>query len=120
VRLFDERSQMRNRVILITTFVSLVVLAGAAVAFGGPRGLIWDDGHFAKPGTLDDGKGLASQASVPLATAVAAAQRAAAGSLGQVDLEHYRDGIVYMVDVGGQEVRVDATSGKVVAISPRD
>jgi uncharacterized membrane protein YkoI len=37
-----------------------------------------------------------------------------------VDLEHYRDAIVYMVDVGGQEVRVDATSGKVVAISPRD
>jgi uncharacterized membrane protein YkoI len=111
---------MRRRLVLATAFASLLVLAAATLAFGGPRGLIWDDGHYAKPGTLDDGKDLLSQTSVPLASAVATAQQAATGALGQVDLERYRGAVVYMVDVGNQEVRVDATGGKVVAISPRD
>ena len=111
---------MRKRIILVAVVVTLVALAAATFALGGPRGLIWDDGHFAKPGTLDDGKSLLSQASVSLSSAVTTAQQASDGALGQVDLEHFRGGIVYSVDVGDQEVRVDATSGKVVAISPRD
>jgi uncharacterized membrane protein YkoI len=111
---------MRRRLIVIAVVAALVVLAGATFAFGGPKGLIWDDGHYAKPGTLDDGKDLLPQTMISLASAVAAAQGAASGALGQVDLEHFRGAIVYMVDVGNQEVRVDAASGKVVAISPRD
>jgi uncharacterized membrane protein YkoI len=111
---------MRRRIVLVAVLVALVALAAATFAFGGPRGLIWDDGHYAKPGALDGGKELQSQTSISLATAVATAQRAASGALGQVDLEHFRDGIVYMVDIGNQEVRVDGTSGKVVAITPRD
>jgi uncharacterized membrane protein YkoI len=111
---------MRKRITLVAVLVALIALAGATFAFGGPRGLIWDDGHFAKPGTLDDGKSLLPQTSVSLSSAVTTAQQAADGALGQVDLEHFRGGIVYSVDVGNQEVRVDATSGKVVAISPRD
>ena len=111
---------MRRRLILIAVLAAIVVLTGATLAFGGPRGLIWDDGHYAKPGTLDDGKDLLPQTTVSLATAVAAAQQAANGALGQVDLEHFRGGIAYMVDIGNQEVRVDAATGKVVAISPRD
>lgn len=111
---------MRKRITLVAVLVALIALAGATFAFGGPRGLIWDDGHFAKPGTIDDGKSLLSQTSVSLSGAVTTAQQAADGALGQVDLEHFRGGIVYSVDVGNQEVRVDATSGKVVAISPRD
>jgi uncharacterized membrane protein YkoI len=47
-------------------------------------------------------------------------QRVAQGALGQVDLEHFGDRIVYSVDVGSQEVRVDANSGIVVDIRPRD
>lgn len=111
---------MRKRLIVIAVLAAIVVLTGATFAFGGPRGLIWDDGHYAKPGTLDDGKDLLPQTTISLATAVAAAQQAANGALGQVDLEHFRSGIVYMVDIGNQEVRVDAATGKVVAISPRD
>jgi uncharacterized membrane protein YkoI len=111
---------MRRRVIVVAVVAALVVLVGATFAFGGPKGLIWDDGHYAKPGTLDDGKDLLAQTNISLATAVTAAQSAASGALGQVDLEHFRGGIVYMVDVGDQEVRVDAANGKVVAISPRD
>ena len=111
---------MRRRIALVAVLAGLVALAGATFAFGGPRGLIWDDGHYAKPGALDDGKELQSQASISLATAVATARQAASGALGQVDLERFRDGVVYMVDIGNREVRVDATSGEVVAITPRD
>lgn len=111
---------MRRRVIVVAVLALLAVLAGATFAFGGPKGLIWDDGHYAKPGALDDGKDLLPQTRISLASAVATAQSAANGALGQVDLEHYGAGIVYMVDIGNQEVRVDAANGKVVAISPRD
>lgn len=111
---------MRRRMVVVAVLIAAVALTAATLAFGGPRGLIWDDGHYAKPGALDDGKDLLPQTSISLPTAVGTAQRAATGSLGQVDLEHFRGGIVYMVDIGSQEVRVDATSGKVVAISARD
>jgi uncharacterized membrane protein YkoI len=106
--------------IVLALLVAVAALATSTLAFGGPRGLIWDDGHYAKPGTLDDGEDLLPQTSVSLSAAVAAAQHAADGALGQVDLEQFDGGVVYMVDVGNQEVRVDATSGKVVAITPRD
>ena len=111
---------MRRRVIVVAVLAALVLLAGATFAFGGPKGLIWDDGHYAKPGALDDGKDLRPQTTVSLASAVATAQQAATGALGQVDLERYHGAIVYTVDVGDREVRVDAATGKVVAISPRD
>jgi uncharacterized membrane protein YkoI len=111
---------MGRQMIVVAALAAVVALTAATFAFGGPRGLIWDDGHYAKPGSLDDGQDLLPRTSVPLANAVAAAQQAANGALGQVDLEHFRGGIVFMVDVGNREVRVDATSGKVVAITPRD
>ena len=111
---------MHKRTIAVALLAVVVVLMGATFAFGGPKGLIWDDGHYAQPGSLDDGKELLSQTSVSLATAVSTARQAANGALGQVDLEHFRGSIVYTVDVGSSEVRVDAGSGKVVAISPRD
>ena len=111
---------MRRRIIVVAALAALLVLAAATFALGGPKGLIWDDGHYAKPGSLDDGKELLSQTKISLATAIAAAQRAADGNLGQVDLEHYKGAVVYMVDVGSHEVRVDATDGSIVAISPAD
>ena len=77
---------MRRRLILAAALAAVVALAAATFAFGGPRGLIWDNGHFAKPGTLDDGKDLLPQTSISLTSAVASAQAAATGALGQVDL----------------------------------
>jgi len=111
---------MRRRIIVVAVLATLAVLAAATFAFGGPKGLIWDDGHYAKPGALDDGKELLPQTTISLSTAVATAQAAATGALGQVDLERSHGTIVYTVDIGGNEVHVDAGSGKVVAISPRD
>ena len=115
---------MQKRIAVIAAVVSaavLLVLVGATLAFGGPGArLINDDGVWVKPGSLDDGKDLQPQASITLEQAIASAREAASGPLDQVDLEHYRGRVVYMVDVGNQEVRVDAANGDVVAISPRD
>ena len=82
--------------------------------------MIWDDGHAATPGSLDDGKDLLPQAKIGLAQAVATAQQAAQGQLGQVDLERVGGRVVYSVDVGSHEVRVDAGTGTVASIVPRD
>ena len=86
--------------------LTLVFTTGAV---GGARGLIFDDGKDLLPDTT-----------VSLSEADAIAQRVVQGDLGQVDLEHFGDRIVYSVDVGAQELRVDANTGIVVDIRPRD
>lgn len=111
---------MSKRIALLAALAAVVALAAAAFAFGGGTGLINDDGHFVRPGTLDDGKQYLPQTSISTAQAVAAAQRAVSGDLGQVDLESRSGEIVYVVDVGSREVGVDATDGSVVSIAPRD
>ena len=111
-----------KRWLLLATLAAAaaLTLVFATGAVGGARGLIFDDGAYYQPGSLDDGTDLLPQTTVSLAAADAAAQRVAQGELGQVDLGHFRDRIVYSVDVGSQEVRVDANSGIVVDIRPRD
>ena len=111
---------MSKRIALLAALAAVVALAAAAFAFGGGTGLINDDGHFVRPGTLDDGKQYLPQTSISTTQAVAAAQRAVSGDLGQVDLESRSGEIVYVVDVGSREVGVDATDGSVVSIAPRD
>jgi len=112
---------MKRRLTLVVACLAAVaVLAlGGAFALGGGPG-IGDDGHFARPGSLDDGKDLLPQTRISLAQANAAAQRAATGALGQVDLERSAGRVLYVVDVGDREVRVDASDGSVVGIGPRD
>jgi uncharacterized membrane protein YkoI len=111
-----------KRLLLLATLVAAAALTLVFVtgAVGGARGLIFDDGNYYERGSLDDGKDLLPQATVSLAEANATAQRVAEGGLGQVDLEHFGDRVVYAVDVGSQEVRVDAQSGIVVDVRPRD
>lgn len=110
---------MRRRFVLIGA-AALVVLAGATAAVGGGKNLVFDDGQYVRAGSLDDGQDLLPQTTVPLAQANATAQHVATGALGQVDLERFGDRIVFSVDVGSQEVRVDADSGLVVDVRPRD
>lgn len=112
---------MKRWLLLATVaVVSALTLVFTTGAIGGARGLIFDDGAFYQPGSLDDGKDLLPETTVSLADANATAQRVAQGGLGQVDLEHFGDRIVFSVDVGSQEVRVDANSGVVVDVRPRD
>jgi len=108
----------RMRIVIAGIAAVAVLAVGGAFAFGGGSG-IWDDGHFAEPGSLDDGKDLLPQTTIGLAQANAAAQRAAEGDLGQVDLEHYDGKVVYSVDVGDREVKVDAADGSIAGIVPR-
>jgi hypothetical protein len=96
-----------------------LALGGATFAVGGGHGLIFDDGQYVKPGSLDDGKELLPQAKITLADAIADAQRAAQGPLGQVDMEHFAGRVVFKVDVGDQEVRVDAADGSIASVGPQ-
>ena len=80
-------------------------VVGIAVAKGG--------------GGLDDGKDLLPQAKITQDQAEAAAQQAVSGSLNETDLEEYNGRLVYNVDVGSHDVKVDATTGKVLA-APND
>jgi uncharacterized membrane protein YkoI len=69
---------------------------------------------------LDDGRDLRSQATIGETQAIAAAQSAASGSLNEVDLEHFDGRLVYNVDVGNTDVKVDATTGKVLSSNLND
>jgi len=76
-----------KRLLMAFSAVLALVLVGATFALAGGGGLIWDDGHAVRPGSLDDGKQFLPQTTITLGQAVAAAQKAAHGQLGQVDLE---------------------------------
>jgi hypothetical protein len=110
---------MKKKLVVLTV-VAALMLIGATLAFGGPGRLIYDDGAYVKPGSLDDGKELRPQASVTLQQAIAAARDASSGSLGQVDLEHYEGRLVYTVDVGDHEVKVDAANERIDGVVPQD
>jgi uncharacterized membrane protein YkoI len=64
---------------------------------------------------LDDGKDLLPQATVTEQRAISAAQSVASGGLNEVDLEHAGGKLVFNVDVGSKDVKVDAATGEVVA-----
>src|ERR671930_402335 len=61
-----------------------LALGGGTLAVGGGHGVIFDDGHPVKPGSLDDGKDLLPQTKITLGQANAAAQQAAHGQLRHV------------------------------------
>jgi len=74
-----------------------------------------DDGEEqANAGQLDDGKDLLPQASITVDQAITAAQGAAGGDIGEIDLEYYNGKLVFNVDVGDQDVKVDASNGNVM------
>jgi uncharacterized membrane protein YkoI len=100
----------------------LTVLLVALAAVGGTAGVAAIAGASGGPASsrLDDGKDLLSQAKVSETQAIAAAQSAASGSLNEVDLEHFDGRLVYNVDVGNTDVKVDATTGKVVSSNLND
>jgi len=115
-----EEGKVKRPVFIVAAVVAAISLGGATYALGGQGGVIWDDGHPVQPGSLDDGKDLLPRTRVPLGTAVAAAQHAAHGALGQVDLVERNDRVLYVVDVGDREVSVDAGTGAIASIDPQD
>lgn len=86
--------------------VALANETGAGTPAGGSR--------------LDDGAQLLSQAKITEQQAITAAQGAAKGDLNEVDLEQYSGTLVFTVDVGSSDVKVDADSGKVLDVAQDD
>jgi len=70
--------------------------------------------------SLDDGKDLLPQAGITLEQAVAAAQGAASGPVGEIDLEHYQGKLVFNVEIGDKDVKVDAADGTVLGAESDD
>jgi uncharacterized membrane protein YkoI len=86
-----------------------LALAGAGIATAGTA-----------PSRLDDGAQYLSQAKITEAQAIAAAQNAASGALNEVDLERSGGRLVFNVDVGDADVKVDASTGEVVSTARDD
>ena len=97
------------------------VMAGAAAVAAAGLGVVgvgWAAGGGAS--RLDDGKNLLPQAKISERQAIAAAQTAASGALNEVDLEHAGGRLVWNVDVGDADVKVDAATGNVVRVDHDD
>jgi uncharacterized membrane protein YkoI len=94
------------------------VLTATAVGLGAV-GVAWAAGG-AGASRLDDGQDLLPQAKITEQQAIAAAQTAASGDLNEVDLEHSGGRLVFNVDVGDADVKVDAATGKVVRVDHDD
>ena len=98
-----------KRVYGILALVAIVAVVGVAVALtsGTARsGVI--------PGQIDDGKELLGQATISLEAAIAQAEAAYSGALGEVDLEKYKGQLVFNIDIGEKDVKVSAADGTVL------
>jgi uncharacterized membrane protein YkoI len=104
---------MRKRIIAAATGAAAVAVAAGGVAWAA-------GGSSGGPSRMDNGKNLLPQAGITEQQAIAAAQTAATGALNEVDLEHRAGRLVFNVDVGTHDVKVDATTGQVVAVDADD
>src|SRR4051794_31451309 len=99
---------MKHKLIAVAAGVTLAATAaGVAVASGGSAN--------SAGSRLDDGRALLPEATITERQAIEAAQRVASGPLDEVDLEHAAGRLVFNVDVGSHDVKVDAANGAVVA-----
>jgi uncharacterized membrane protein YkoI len=68
----------------------------------------------------DDADPALGEPSISVEQAVAAAQAATSGTVGEVELESELGRLVYSVEIGNQEVVVDATDGSVLSTEQDD
>ena len=114
---------MRRRILAGAAVLAAMALGGTglALASGGGAGDESGSGAPVAAGSstraprLDDGANLLPQAEISEQQADQAAQAAASGSLNEDDLEYYNGRIVWNVDVGSSDVKVDASNGNVLA-----
>lgn len=74
----------------------------------------------ATPGTLTDGSDLLPRATISVDQAIQAAQAAAQGALGQIELADSDGTLAFDVEIGNQDVVVDASNGSIISVDPRD
>jgi len=101
--------RLRKRSYLILAVIAIVAVGSTAGAIA-----VSDTSADVPPGTIDDGADLLPQASITLEEAIASAQEAESGALGEVDLEYYEGRLVFNVDIGDKDVKVDASNGDVL------
>jgi uncharacterized membrane protein YkoI len=94
-----------------------MAVAGVALALVGASGVAMATGGLTR---LDDGADLSAKATITEKQAIAAAQASTTGTLNEVDLEYAGDRLVFNVDVGAHDVKVDAQSGELVSIDADD
>jgi uncharacterized membrane protein YkoI len=106
---------------------SLTTAAASVAAIGAAAGVAFAAGGSSSPpaangggagapaSRIDDGAQLLPQAGITEQQAIDAALGAASGKLNEIDLEQYRGTLVFNVDVGQRDVKVDAATGKVLA-----
>ena len=97
----------------------ILAVAVAAAALGIGTALALASGSGSPPSRLDDGRALVAKATISEQDAIKAAQRATTGDLFEVDLEDHAGHLVFNVDVGSHDVKVDAATGRVLA-APQD
>ena len=100
---------LHKRTYWILGLVAIIALVGTGATMA--SGVVTSGGT---PGQIDDGAELLDQASISLEEAIATAQEYADGSLGEVDLEKYQGQLVFNVDIGDKDVKVNATNGNVL------
>jgi uncharacterized membrane protein YkoI len=93
--------------------VGVLVIAASAIAAGF---FVTAGASAGQSGVLDDGKDLLPQADISLKAAIESARTATQGDIGEVDLEYYNGTLVFNVDVGDQDVKVDAATGEVLGM----
>jgi uncharacterized membrane protein YkoI len=106
----SKEKKMRAK--LVSCLGAAALAAAGVAAFAGADS---KSSPAAGPSRLDDGVQLLPQAKVTERQAIVAARSAASGGLNEVDLEHYRRRLVFNVDVGTKDVKVDANTGNVLA-----
>jgi uncharacterized membrane protein YkoI len=97
----------------------LGIVAAVAIA-GGGIGAALASGSGAATSRLDDGGPLLSRAKISEQTAIKAAQGAGSGDLFEVDLEGYEGHLVFNVDLGSKDIKVNAVNGAVLARNSAD
>src|SRR3954452_13488755 len=107
-----RRFMRRHRLAGAAAVAAAGLVTGVAVASGGSSA--------AGPSRLDDGKALLPHAKISEQQAVDAARSAGSGAIGEVDLERYQGTLVFNVDVGDRDVKVDAGTGEVLGADRDD
>jgi uncharacterized membrane protein YkoI len=105
----------RKRIYCIVGLVAVLALVGTGATMA--SGVVTSGGAS---GQIDDGAELLDQASITLEQAIAAAQAAYGGAVGEIDLEMYQGRLVFNVDVGDRDVKVDAENGAVLGYEADD
>jgi uncharacterized membrane protein YkoI len=90
-----------------------------ALSLADRLGISEDESQVA-PGTIDDGRDLLPQAKITVEQAIEAARSAQTGAIGEIDLEHFKGHLVFNVDVGDKDVKVDAENGTVLSADSDD